>query len=63
MPYVRVTLLQSQQSILTQFDVKLQRRAIDGFARAGVELRTGVRVVEVTQVRRWRWWGEVGTAA
>ncbi|KAK9844058.1 hypothetical protein WJX81_003133 [Elliptochloris bilobata] len=49
MPFVRVTLLQSAQSILTMFDERLQRQALASFEKAGVEVRTGVRVVEVTQ--------------
>jgi hypothetical protein len=42
-PLARVTLLQSQQSILTQFDAKLQQVARDNFMRSGVKVRTGVR--------------------
>eukprot|EP00877_Chromochloris_zofingiensis_P010276 jgi/Chrzof1/5501/Cz16g05180.t1 len=49
MKYVRVTLLQSAQSILTQFAEGLQRRALSNFANSGVSVRTGVRVVEVNQ--------------
>ena len=40
---------QSAQSILTMFDERLQRQALASFERSGVEVRTGVRVVEVTQ--------------
>ena len=46
---VRVTLLQSAQTILTQFDADLAKKALDNLARTGVDVRTGVRVVEVTQ--------------
>lgn len=49
MQYVRVSLLQSAQSILSQFDSKLQVSALENFKRTGVEVRTGVRVVAVTQ--------------
>lgn len=45
---VRVTLLQSAQTILTQFDARLAQRALDNFRESGVEVRTGVRVTEVT---------------
>ena len=31
------------------FDERLQRQALASFERSGVEVRTGVRVVEVTQ--------------
>ncbi|EFJ45820.1 hypothetical protein VOLCADRAFT_105834 [Volvox carteri f. nagariensis] len=48
MPYVRVTLLQSAQSILTQFDEGLGQRALEALTSSGVEVRTGVRVVQVT---------------
>lgn len=48
MPFVRVSLLQSAQSILTQFDSKLAARALEDLRRSGVEIRTGVRVVQVT---------------
>jgi NADH:ubiquinone reductase (non-electrogenic) len=48
MPYVRVSLLQSAQGILTQFDSGLARRALDDLQRTGVEIRTGVRVIQVT---------------
>lgn len=47
MPFVRVTLLQSAQSILTQFDAKLQKQAIENLAKTGITVRTGVRVTEV----------------
>jgi hypothetical protein len=40
---------QSAQSILTMFDERLQRQALASFEQSGVEVRTGVRVVEVTQ--------------
>ncbi|KAL6764238.1 hypothetical protein V8C86DRAFT_2478241 [Haematococcus lacustris] len=49
MKYVNVTLLQSAQSILTQFDGRLAQRALDNLTRTGVTVRTGVRVVEVTR--------------
>mmetsp|Transcript_22742 Transcript_22742/g.70657 ORF Transcript_22742/g.70657 Transcript_22742/m.70657 type:complete len:515 (+) Transcript_22742:344-1888(+) len=48
MRLVRLTLLQSGQSILTQFDSRLAERATENFRRTGVEVKTGVRVVEVT---------------
>ncbi|KAI7841841.1 hypothetical protein COHA_004370 [Chlorella ohadii] len=49
MPYVRVTLLNSAQTILTQFDARMQQHAIENFKRVGVEVRTGMRVTGVTQ--------------
>ncbi|MEW5318850.1 MAG: hypothetical protein WDW38_010035 [Sanguina aurantia] len=45
---VQVTLMQSAQSILTQFDARLGARALDSLTRSGIVVRTGVRVVEVT---------------
>ncbi|KXZ46318.1 hypothetical protein GPECTOR_45g188 [Gonium pectorale] len=48
MKHVRVTLLQSAQSILTQFDEGLGRRAMETLITSGVQVRTGVRVVEIT---------------
>ncbi|EFN57549.1 hypothetical protein CHLNCDRAFT_143182 [Chlorella variabilis] len=48
MPYVRVTLLNSQGTILSAFDEKMQKHALDNFKRVGVDVRTGVRVTEVT---------------
>ncbi|GIL69240.1 hypothetical protein Vretimale_12635 [Volvox reticuliferus] len=51
MPYVRVTLLQSAQQILTQFDEGLGQRALEALTSSGVEVRTGVRVVQVTTNR------------
>ncbi|GIL85464.1 hypothetical protein Vretifemale_13978, partial [Volvox reticuliferus] len=49
MQYVKVTLLQSVSSILTQFDERLQRNALATLTSEGVEVRTNVRVVGVTQ--------------
>eukprot|EP00192_Tetraselmis_astigmatica_P005159 CAMPEP_0117678632 /NCGR_PEP_ID=MMETSP0804-20121206/17399_1 /TAXON_ID=1074897 /ORGANISM="Tetraselmis astigmatica, Strain CCMP880" /LENGTH=503 /DNA_ID=CAMNT_0005488029 /DNA_START=142 /DNA_END=1653 /DNA_ORIENTATION=- len=49
MPYVRVSLLQSAQSILTQFDSGLAKQALDDLQSTGVEIRTGVRVIQVTE--------------
>ncbi len=46
---VEVVLLQSAQSILTQFSAGLQQRALDTFRKTGVSVRTGVRVVAITQ--------------
>lgn len=46
-PYVRITLLQSGQSILTSFQAKLQKRAIDNLSRSGCDVKLGVRVVRV----------------
>ncbi|PNW83287.1 hypothetical protein CHLRE_05g232200v5 [Chlamydomonas reinhardtii] len=48
MKYVKVTLLQSAQQILTQFDAGLGQRATEALESSGVEVRTGVRVVEIT---------------
>jgi NADH:ubiquinone reductase (non-electrogenic) len=48
MQYVRVSLLQSAQTILMQFDAELAARAMTNFRNIGVEVRTGVRVTEVT---------------
>lgn len=49
MKYVRVSLLQSGQSILTQFDAALGQRALEALASTGVEVRLGVRVVKATR--------------
>jgi NADH dehydrogenase FAD-containing subunit len=64
MPYVRVTLLQSAQQILMQFDAKLAVQAMQNLKESGVEVRTGVRVVEVTskQVGSGRGLGVEGAA-
>jgi len=48
MRYVRVSLLQSAQGILTQFTSKLANKALEDLRSTGVEIRTGVRVVQVT---------------
>ncbi len=48
MPFVRVSLLQSAQSILTMFDRDLQDRAIRQLQSQGVDVQVGVKVVEVT---------------
>jgi len=48
MQYVRVSLLQSAQTILMQFDADLAARAMTNFKNIGVEVRTGVRVTKVT---------------
>lgn len=48
MQYVRVSLLQSAQTILMQFDAALAARATANFKNIGVDVRTGVRVTEVT---------------
>ncbi|MEW5296877.1 MAG: hypothetical protein WDW36_000124 [Sanguina aurantia] len=45
---VQVTLMQSAQSILTQFDARLGARALESLTRSGIVVRTGVRVVQVT---------------
>ncbi|KAK9915294.1 hypothetical protein WJX75_007230 [Coccomyxa subellipsoidea] len=46
---VEVVLLQSAQSILTQFSAGLQDRALETFRKTGVSVRTGVRVIAITQ--------------
>lgn len=48
MQYVKVSLMQSAQTILLQFDAQLAARAMENFKRMGVEVRTGVKVTEVT---------------
>jgi NADH:ubiquinone reductase (non-electrogenic) len=48
MQYVKVSLLQSAQTILMQFDAQLAARAMTNFKNIGVDVRTGVRVTEVT---------------
>lgn len=48
MRFVRVTLLQSAQTILTMFDSQLVAIAMQNLENIGVEVRTGVRVTEVT---------------
>jgi NADH:ubiquinone reductase (non-electrogenic) len=47
MPYVKVTLLQSAQSILTTFSAPLQAQAIRNFQQQGIDVRLGVRVTAV----------------
>jgi NADH:ubiquinone reductase (non-electrogenic) len=47
MPYVRVTLLQSAQSILTTFSAPLQAQALRNFESSGIDVRLGVRVTGV----------------
>lgn len=47
MGYVKVTLLQSAQSILTTFSAPLQAQAIRNFEAAGIDVRLGVRVTAV----------------
>ncbi|KAF8058293.1 SPAC3A11.07 [Scenedesmus sp. PABB004] len=49
MPFVRVSLLQSADSILTQFSGSLQERALANFQASGVEVRLAVRVTGVTR--------------
>lgn len=46
---VRVTLLQSANSILTTFSGSLQKRALDNFKATGVNVRLAVRVTKVTR--------------
>jgi NADH:ubiquinone reductase (non-electrogenic) len=46
--YVQVTLLQSGQTILTQFDKSLQDRALQNLRAAKINVRTGCRVVRIT---------------
>ena len=48
MQYVKVTLLQSAQTILMQFDAALAAHAVENFKRIGVNVCTGVKVTEVT---------------
>lgn len=49
MSYVKVTLLQSANSILTTFSGGLQQRALANFKSTGVNVRLGVRVTKVTR--------------
>jgi NADH:ubiquinone reductase (non-electrogenic) len=49
MPYVKVTLLQSANSILTTFSGSLQKRALANFKATGVNVRLAVRVTKVTR--------------
>ena len=44
-----MTLLQSAETILTQFDADLAKKALENLSRTGVDVRTRVRVVEVTE--------------
>ena len=44
-----MTLLQSAETILTQFDSDLAKKALENLSRTGVDVRTRVRVVEVTE--------------
>jgi NADH:ubiquinone reductase (non-electrogenic) len=48
MQFVKVSLLQSAQTILMQFDADLAAKATANFKKIGVDVRTGVRVTEVT---------------
>jgi hypothetical protein len=48
-PYCFVCLPQSAQTILTQFKAGLAQKALENLSSTGVEVITGVRVVEVTQ--------------
>jgi hypothetical protein len=53
MRYVKVTLLQNAQSILTTFSAPLQAQAIRNFEATGIDVRLGVRVTAVSgAVRR-----------
>lgn len=47
MRFVKVTLLQSANSILTTFSGSLQKRALDNFRATGVDVRLAVRVTKV----------------
>ncbi|GBG00600.1 NADH dehydrogenase [Raphidocelis subcapitata] len=47
MPFVKVTLLQNAQSILTTFSAPLQAQAIRNFEATGIDVRLGVRVTAV----------------
>lgn len=48
---MRVSLLQSQPSILSQFDASLAQSAVTNLLQTGVEVQTGVRVTEVTSTQ------------
>lgn len=48
MKLVTVTLLQSADSILTQFEGALQKRALDNFSKRRVDIMLGARVTKVT---------------
>lgn len=48
MEYFSVSLVQRQNTILTQFDGVLQQRAMDNFKQSGINVITGANVVEVT---------------
>mmetsp|Transcript_12489 Transcript_12489/g.38103 ORF Transcript_12489/g.38103 Transcript_12489/m.38103 type:complete len:564 (+) Transcript_12489:200-1891(+) len=47
LPFVKVSLLQRQASILTQFDEALQRRAMNSFKENNINIVTGANVVEI----------------
>lgn len=46
--YIRISLLQSGDTILTQFDKRLAQIAMKNLEKIGVNVRTNVRVTEVT---------------
>eukprot|EP00741_Cyanophora_paradoxa_P014974 tig00020830_g14447.t1 len=46
---VKITLLQSGKKLLTQFDDSLGDYALKNFKRQGIDVRTGARVVKVTE--------------
>mmetsp|Transcript_13474 Transcript_13474/g.54004 ORF Transcript_13474/g.54004 Transcript_13474/m.54004 type:complete len:401 (+) Transcript_13474:1210-2412(+) len=48
MEYFSVSLVQRQNTILTQFDGVLQQSAMDNFKQSGINVITGANVVEVT---------------
>ncbi|HNT87783.1 MAG TPA: FAD-dependent oxidoreductase, partial [Candidatus Hydrogenedentes bacterium] len=49
MPYVKITLLEARNDILSAFDVKLSKYALRHFRRGGVHVRTGCQVAEVQE--------------
>lgn len=49
LPLVRVTLLQSRDSILTSFESNLQDRALDNFANRSIDVLLKARVANVTK--------------
>jgi len=53
-----VTLLQSADTILTQFDEDLAKKALDNLSRTGVDVRTKVRVIEVTEKQVGKLYGK-----
>lgn len=49
MKYAKITMIQSQQSVLTQFSKGLQATALEALRGGGIDVMLGERVTEVTE--------------